>query len=133
MIFTIPATWLAIRPEYAHEKSQVDRVAGLRTGIVMSQWMAEHNGWKVGDHISVKGAIPRKDGADDGTFDIVGLMRNTEGGPEQRQVLANWAYLDEARSSGSGIVSHQEGCGRQPDRFRRIHCVDPAAGKPERK
>jgi len=106
VIFTIPSVWLAIRPEYAHQQPQVDRVAGMRTGVIVSQWMAEHNGWKVGDHITVKGAIPRKDGGNDWAFDIVGFMRNTEGRDDgQRQVLANWAYLDEARASGSGVVS----------------------------
>ena len=106
VIFTIPSTWLAIRPEYAHQQSQVDRVASIRTGVIISEGMAEHNGWKVGDHITVKGAIPRKDGSSDWTFDVVGLMNNTEGERNgQRQMLANWSYLDEARASGSGVVS----------------------------
>jgi putative ABC transport system permease protein len=105
VIFTIPSVWLAIRPEYQITQGQLDKVAGLRTGVVMNRWLAEHNGWKVGDRITLKSNIPRKDGAD-WTFDIVALSNNTEApsGSEQRQVLANWAYLDESRAVESGLV-----------------------------
>ena len=105
VIFTRPSVWLAIRPEYQITQGQLDKVAGLRTGVVMNQWLAEHNGWKVGDRITIKGSFPRKDGAD-WTFDIVALSNNTDipSDSEQRQVLANWAYLDESRSVESGMV-----------------------------
>jgi len=104
VIFTIPSIWLAIRPEYQIPKAQVDRVAGTRTAVVISRWLAEHNGWKIGDHITIKANIPRKDGGNDWSFDVVGIMHNPDA-PEARQMLANYAYLDEARASGSGVVS----------------------------
>jgi len=66
--------------------------------------LARRNGWKLGDHIAVKGGMPRKDGSTDWTFDIVGIMHNPEN-PESRNTLANYAYVDEARASGSGTVS----------------------------
>ena len=105
VIFTIPSIWLAIRPEYEIAKAQVAAAAGTRTAVIVSDWLAQHNGWKVGDHISIKGGIPRKDGGStDWTFDIVGLMHNTESS-ESRNMLANYTYLDEARASGPGVVS----------------------------
>ena len=105
VVFTRPAMWLAIRPEYSRDQSQVDRVASIRPGAIVSRWMADHNGWKVGDQITVKGNITRKDGSNDWTFEIVGLFANSESNGEHRQILANWAYLDEARASGAGVVS----------------------------
>ena len=105
VVFTRPAMWLAIRPEYSRDPSQVDRVASIRPGAIVSRWMADHNGWKVGDQITVKGNITRKDGSNDWTFEIVGLFANSESNGEHRQILANWAYLDEARASGAGVVS----------------------------
>jgi putative ABC transport system permease protein len=103
VIFTTPSIWLAIRPEFQIPKEQVDRVAAVRTGVVISRWLSEHNGWKIGDHITLKGAIPRKDGGD-WSFDVVGIMHSSEA-PEARQMLANYVYLDEARAAGSGVVS----------------------------
>ena len=104
VIFTIPSIWLSIRPEYQIPEAQVDAVAPRRTAVVISRWLAEHNGWKIGDHIAIKGGIPRKEGGDDWTFDVVGIMHNPDA-PEARQMLANYSYLDEGRASGSGVVS----------------------------
>ncbi len=105
VIFTIPSIWLSIRPEYEIPKVQVDAAAPTRTAAIISDWLAEHNHWKIGDHISIKGGIPRKEGGNDWTFDVVGIMHNSEATGESRQMLANYAYLDEARASGSGVVS----------------------------
>jgi putative ABC transport system permease protein len=104
VIFTNPSVWLAIRPEYDIPKAQVAAAAPTRTAVIISDWLAEHNHWKVGDHISIKGGIARKDGSSDWGFDVVGIMHNPDV-PEGRQMLANYAYLDEARASGSGVVS----------------------------
>jgi putative ABC transport system permease protein len=104
VIFTIPSIWLAIRPEFEIPKAQVDAVAGTRTAVIVSDFLASHNGWKLGDHISIKGGIPKKDGSPDWTFDIVGVMHYTGSG-DSRNILANYKYLDEARASGAGVVS----------------------------
>ncbi|MEJ1962085.1 MAG: ABC transporter permease [Gammaproteobacteria bacterium] len=105
VIFTIPSIWLSIRPEYEIPKNQAGAAAGTRTGAIISDWQAREYGWKIGDRISIKGGIQRKEGGNDWTFDIVGIMRNTEAQGESRQMLANYAYLDEARASGAGVVS----------------------------
>ncbi len=105
VIFTIPSIWLSIRPEYEIPKAQVDAAARTRTAVIISSWLAEHNGWKIGDHISLKGGIPRKEGGNDWTFDVVGIMHNPELTGEVRQMLANYTYLDESRASGAGVVS----------------------------
>ena len=105
VIFTIPSVWLAIRPEYQIPKAQVAATLSSPTAVVINDWLAEHNHWKVGDRITIKGGIPRKGGDNDWTFDVVGIMHNTEAVGEGRQILANYQYLDEARANGSGVVS----------------------------
>ena len=105
VIFTIPSVWLAIRPEYQIPKAQVAATLNSPTAVVINDWLAEHNHWKVGDRITIKGGIPRKGGDNDWTFDVVGIMHNTEAVGEGRQILANYQYLDEARANGSGVVS----------------------------
>jgi len=103
VIFTLPSIWLAIRPEYEIPPAQVQGVGGRRTGVVVSDFLTRRNGWKIGDDITIKGGIPKKDGSSGWTFDIVGIMHNTEG--DSRNILANYKYLDEARASGVGVVS----------------------------
>ncbi len=95
VIFTIPSVWLAIRPEYQIPRAQVAATLRSPTAVVISDWLAEHNHWKVGDRITIKGGIPRKGGDNDWTFDVVGIMHNTEAVGEGRQILANYQYLDE--------------------------------------
>ena len=105
IIFTLPSIWLAIRPEYLISKAQVDAVSGVRTGVIISDWLANHNDWKIGDQIALKGGMPRKDGSTDWTFQVVGIMRYPDAPGELRQMLANYVYLDEARAAGAGVVS----------------------------
>jgi putative ABC transport system permease protein len=105
IIFTIPSMWLAIRPEYLISKAQVDAVGRVRTGVIVSDWLANHNGWKIGDQIALKSGLPRKDGSSDWTFQVAGIMRYPDAPGEIRQMLANYEYLDEARASGAGVVS----------------------------
>lgn len=105
VIFTIPSIWLSIRPEYEIPKEQIAAAARTRTAAIVSDWLAEHNGWKIGDRFSMKSGIKRKDGTNDWTFEVVGIMHNTEAIGESRQMLANYAYLDEARAAGAGVVS----------------------------
>jgi putative ABC transport system permease protein len=104
-IFTIPSMWLSIRPEWQIPQAQVDAVARLRTGAIISEWLARHNGWKVGDKFALKSPQPRKDGTKDWTFDIVGIMRDPESQGDVRFFLANYTYLDEARAGNQGTVS----------------------------
>jgi putative ABC transport system permease protein len=103
-IFTLPAVWLAIRPEFAVPNEQIEAVKRTRTGVIVSSWLAKHNNWKVGDQFTMKG-MSKKDGTQDWTFDIVGIMHNPEAQGEVRFFLANYTYLDESRAGGNGTVN----------------------------
>lgn len=104
-IFTIPSMWLAIRPEWQAPKAQIDAVMRSRTGVIVSDWLANKNGWKVGDSFTLKNAMPKKDQSRDWTFEVVGIMRNAEALGEPRMFLANYTYLDETRAGGEGTVT----------------------------
>jgi len=105
VIFTLPQTWLAIRPEWAANKAQIDAVMRTRTGVIVTDWLADKNGWKVGDTFTLKGGMPQKSGSTDWQFNIIGTMHNDEALGEPRMVLANYTYLDETRAGGNGTVS----------------------------
>jgi putative ABC transport system permease protein len=103
-INTNPDIWLAIRPEWSHSKEELDAVLRTRTGVMIAEGLAKKNGWKVGDQVTIRTGLMKKDGNSDWTFDVLGIMTNPDA-PEARQLLANWSYLDEARAAGTGMVS----------------------------
>jgi putative ABC transport system permease protein len=103
-IFTLPSMWLAIRPEWQVPKEQIEAVMRTRSGVIISEWLAKKNGWQIGDTFTLKKAMPRKDQGTDWTFDVVGIMSNSASTGDVRFFLANHAYLDETRASGSGTV-----------------------------
>lgn len=104
-IFTIPSMWLAIRPEWEVPREQIDAVMRTRTGVIVAESLAKHNGWKIGDKFTLKSGMPRKDKSSDWAFDIVGIMHSDEAQPDNRSFLANYPYLDESRAGGEGTVT----------------------------
>jgi putative ABC transport system permease protein len=106
IIFTRPDVWLAIRPEFEKTQEALDTVRTTRNAVIVSKWLAEHNGWKVGDTVTLKLGMTNKAGSNDWTFLIAGLMYNPEQqGGTPRQILANYEYLDEGRMDGLHTVS----------------------------
>jgi len=106
IIFTRPDVWLGIRPEFEKTQEALDTVASTRNAVIVTRWLAEHNGWKVGDTVTLKVGMPNRAGSNDWPFLIAGVMYNPEQeGGTPRQVLANYAYFDEARTDGQHTVS----------------------------
>jgi putative ABC transport system permease protein len=104
-VFTIPAVWLSIRPEFEVPKEQIDAVTRTRTGAIVTRFLATKHGWKIGDRFTLSNTTtPQKDGSRNWTFDIVGIMHNKDS-PEARNFLANHTYFDEARAAGQGTVT----------------------------
>jgi putative ABC transport system permease protein len=71
----------------------------------MTDQLAERTGAKVGDLFTVRSSTANKDGTQDWTFEIAGIMSR----PGQSEafnyfLLANWSYFDEGRAAGSGTV-----------------------------
>jgi putative ABC transport system permease protein len=105
VIATNPDIWLAIRPEYAVDQRAVAAQVETRTGALISDWLAEHNGWKVGDQVTVRSRTQQKNGSSDWTFNIVGTIRNTDFDGENRTMLVNFRYIDEGRLTDSGTAN----------------------------
>jgi putative ABC transport system permease protein len=105
VIATNPAVWLAIRPEFHVPKEQLAAVARVRTGVIISDWLAQKNGWKIGDKFTLHTLTPTLKGSTDWTFDVTGIMRNPDTTGEIRQLLANFDYYDEGRATGKGTAN----------------------------
>lgn len=125
-VTTNPAQWLAIRPEWGAQKDQVKAIERTRPGALISNWLAQNNAWKIGDHFTLHSPIPTKSGQPDWTFEVVGILTPPPdaSGPV-RLLLANFKYYDETHAGPAGTVSrfllriddarHTAGISRQID------------------
>jgi putative ABC transport system permease protein len=103
-IATNPDIWLAIRPEIQVDKAQIEAVTRIRTGALVSDWLARKNGWKIGDKFTVHTRVRNLQGTFDWTFDVVGMLHNTEAVADTSILLANFKYYDEAHAGARGTV-----------------------------
>jgi putative ABC transport system permease protein len=89
-----------IAPQYlaAFERS--------RTAALVTEFAAEKYGWKVGDHIPLMSKIPQKEGSTTWAFDVVGTFTDSDVNVGRYKILANFAYYNEARTTGTGTVNH---------------------------
>ena len=96
--------FLDLYPEFVLTPEERRRWLADRTGAVAGQALAERFGWEVGDRIPIQGTIWRK--ADDSPweFTLDGIYEPAERGVDDTQLFFHYAYLDEARSFGEGLV-----------------------------
>jgi putative ABC transport system permease protein len=89
-----------IAPQYltAFERS--------RTAALVTEFAAEKYGWKAGDHIPLMSRTPQKDGSTTWAFDVVGTFTDSDVAVGRYKILANFAYYDEGRATGTGTVNH---------------------------
>ncbi len=74
-----------------------------RTGVLVSEKLAERYGWKIGDHIPLRSNVTKKDGTSDWGLDVVGTFTVTSTIVD-RVVIMNNSLFDEARASQRNTV-----------------------------
>lgn len=96
--------FLDLYPEYRLDPEERQRWLANRTGAVVGRSLARRFGWEVGDRIPIQGTIWRK--ADDSPweFTVDGIYEPAEQGVDDTQLFFHYAYLDEARAFGEGLV-----------------------------
>jgi putative ABC transport system permease protein len=105
-IATLPDQWLAIRPEYLIPKEQLAAIGRTRTGVIITDWLARQNSWKVGDAVTlVQTPVLTRNGDANWRFEIVGIMRDPDSTVPTSFMLANYEYYDQARVTGNGTVN----------------------------
>jgi putative ABC transport system permease protein len=85
---------------------QLAAFARTRTAALISEFDAQKYGWRIGDKIPIVTRVPQKNGSTTWTFDVVGTFTDSDVAVSRYKVLANYAYWDEARASGTGNVNH---------------------------
>ena len=98
--------FFAENPMFSTSQRDHDAFLHSRTGVLVSQSLAERLGWKVGDRIPIQALNARKkDGTANWAFDLVGTF-DIPGSPARDQplMLMNYEYFDTARATDTGTV-----------------------------
>jgi len=103
----VAANFLDAYPEWQMSAAEHEAFRSTRTGAVVGAALAQQFHWKLGDRIPLQGTIfPQKNGSNTWIFDLVGIFHIAD--PRQKAqeklLLFNWDYFDEARAFGSGNV-----------------------------
>ena len=76
-----------------------------RDGVLVGRKLAEQYGWKVGDRITLQSQMPQQNGSKDWTFQVVGILIDTETWGFEGVLVINWDYLNEARAQQKNTVA----------------------------
>ena len=98
------AAWLTMVPDIFKVLPQdLEALKKTRTGALISADIAKKYGWHIGDRIPLVSTTLQSNGSGDWVFDIVGTFEAHELGAGG-YIVANYAYLDEARVLYKGTV-----------------------------
>ena len=76
-----------------------------RTGAIVGQRLADRYGWKIGQRIPLQSPIVQRNGSPDWSFDIVGMFTEPDAPDNANFLIANYAYLNEARQANRDTVN----------------------------
>jgi putative ABC transport system permease protein len=97
--------WLTLIPEvFQVTPTDLAALRRTRTGVLVSPEVAKKYGWNVGDRIPLKSSTLQKDGSGTWVFDVVGTFTSRD--VQDGYIVANYAYLDEARALNHGTVGY---------------------------
>jgi putative ABC transport system permease protein len=105
--FAIGPGFIEMYPEYVLPPEQLEAFNNERTGAIVGEALAKQFGWKLGDTIPLQATIYPTKGSNDWTFKLVGIFRTADRkrAGEERQLMFNWKYLDEANDYVKGQVN----------------------------
>jgi putative ABC transport system permease protein len=125
VITTDPPSFFSVRHEYLTTPAELAALTRTRTGLIVLDHMAKRFGWKIGDRITVSGAIARKDGSSDWPFDIVGILTDPSNPGQIDFAVGNYDYLNEGRAQDTGTVTRYVVRVNDPRRSAAIaHTID---------
>jgi putative ABC transport system permease protein len=99
-----PRAFFEIHDEYSVAQEAIAALEGNRTGTLVGRDSMERFGWKLADRVVLQSPVPRNDGSRDWTFDIVGSYEMDDEAAEANALIANFAYVDEARLANRDTV-----------------------------
>lgn len=96
--------FFAINDELTASKDDIAALDNNRTGTLVGRDTMQKYGWKAGDRVVLQSPLPKADGSRDWAFDIVGAYDTLDEADNATALIANFAYLNEARFTGRDTV-----------------------------
>lgn len=105
---------VAVRPEkgwlsaftWAISPACVKAFRAARTGILVNAQLVKQYHWKIGARIPLMTGVAQRNGSTVWTFDMVGTFTDSDINTQNRNVLINYDFWNEARASGRDAVNH---------------------------
>ncbi len=104
--FAVGPGYVELYPEYTIAPEQLKAFYATQDGAIVGEALAEQHGWKIGDTIPLQATIFPTKGSNNWNFKLVGIFRmndNSRKG-EEKQLMFNWKYFDEANDYIKGQV-----------------------------
>jgi putative ABC transport system permease protein len=96
--------WTTLVPDlFQILPKDLEALRQTRTGALITSDLAKKYGWHVGEQVSITSNTLQTNGSGTWTFNIVGTVSDHEIG-EAGLMVANYAYLDDARADDKGTV-----------------------------
>lgn len=93
---------------YVEAKTSPGAVRALehdRTGAIVGALTMRKYGWRIGDHVVIDAAVPRRNGSHAWSFDIVGTYNVADHPTDSVALLANFAYINASRLTNRDHVN----------------------------
>lgn len=104
--FSVGPGYIELYPEYIIPPEQLKAFYATRDGAIVGEALAKLHGWKIGDTIPLQATIFPTKGSNNWSFKLVGIFKmndNSRKG-EEKQLMFNWKYFDEANDFSKGQV-----------------------------
>ncbi len=101
-----PDTFFATLPTLTAKPEALETMRRIRTGALAGADLAKRQGWKVGDTVPLRSMYwPNRDGTPTWPVTIAGLYDSKDPNFGAGQLLINYAYIDEGRTSQNGTAN----------------------------
>ncbi len=95
-----PETFFTALPTLSASPGALDTMRRIRTGALMGSDLAKRQGWKVGDTVPLRSMYwPNRDGTPTWPVTIAGIYDSKDPNFGANNLLINYAYIDEGRTS----------------------------------
>ncbi|MFT4257688.1 MAG: ABC transporter permease [Pseudoxanthomonas sp.] len=121
--FSVAPNYFDIYTELQVPKDQLRKWQETRTGAIVGEGLAREFGWKIGDTIPLQATIFPRSGSNDWPLQVAGIFRSKNremAGNEERQLMMNWKYFDEANDYIKNQVSWFTVTLDNPDHASRV-------------
>lgn len=106
--FSVAPNYFDVYSNLQLPPDQLEAFRTTQTGAVVGETLAKEFGWKIGDTIPLQATIFPRQGSNDWPLQLVGIFRSKDraaASGEERQLVMNWKYFDEANDYIKGQVS----------------------------